>query len=614
MTINAVLPGIHLLQSRINGYKKVIYFVLSLFFVPSVFIIHGYLDIPLNNELFVNHVRGFQLLYNNKYNSLYIKSNSNVLFHDNLIFINNDSAIRNLNRILIPLYLFGGDKKANDLILFIDGNQKFFRNSAIAYFNNYHVLDYVPERKVDYNTLPLSGNQKYVSDKDKLVNYINRKNSQYDMIVDLPNILDQRFYKMRYSGSYYSLIKRAMKDNGIFAQVSNINHVNKDYITKSVTVLKNHFNKVIGFQCSDQLLIMASKDVKRLIITATSFSMIQDLFKNNGEMIYLFYNENHLLSHCLFSDISKIMMENDTAPGNAFLKYIKADSFNLNENWRKAYLSSGSEFLALIPDDYENSAFKRNAQYELQRNNELYTLLKTAELAGVERDFEKEAETLSIIENRFRYREDLRKFISQIFSMKKDFYFNTAIELEKEKKWEDAKKLYSALLKIDKTHFDANYRMGLLFITLQNMTDAFTYMKQAMNLKNDDPRVQYQMGVLLFSSGKAQEALKYLDRALELKQDSASLYLYMGFCYEEMGKYFEAKNYYQKAVLKDPNDSNGKLSIDRINLKIQDEVDKWKTKDPTNQNEAEQGENIPLPINKSAYDWRISDEEAKKMK
>jgi len=235
-------------------------------------------------------------------------------------------------------------------------------------------------------------------------------------------------------------------------------------------------------------------------------------------------------------------------------------------------------------------------------------------LSGVMKDYENEAVVLKNIENKFSYRNDLKKYLNQILTMKKDYYLNTAIIMEKDKKWDEAKTLYSALLKIDDNHFEANYRIGLLYITLQNINDALIFMKKAMKLKNDDPRVQYQMGVLLFSSGKAQDALNYLERAAELKQETSSLYLYMGFCNEELGKLNDAKNYYQKAIMIDPNDSNIKLSIDRINIKIQEEIDKWKTKDPENQNEAEQGENIPLPINKSAYEWRITDQEAKKLK
>lgn len=614
MLINTILPGIHLLQSNINNYKKIIYFIFSLIFIPSIYVFHRYLGIPFNNDLFVNHVTGYQLLYNNKYNSLYIQNNSNVLSHGNIIFINNDGAIRNLKKILIPIKIFAGDEKNKQTVLFIDGNRKFFRNSAISYFNDFHVLDYLPERSVDFNVLPLSGNQQYVVDKNNLIKFINTQQEKYNIIVDMPNILDQGYYSLRFDKKYFDKIKNSMNSDGIFAQVYNLNQIKREYLSSAIDNFKNYYKKVIGFQCADQLIVMGSDDDKRFEIKENNYNIIKDLFIKNSEMVYLFYNEEHLLSHCLFSGIEKFKFEKLPGKDNIVTDYCFNDRVKLSDSIKNQYLTSGTEILSLIPEDTENMIFKRKIQNELIRNGELFALLKTSELAGVDREFDKEAEILSLIEKKFSYREDLKKYIYQIFSMKKEFYFNTAIELEKEKKWDEAKKLYSSIIKIDSTHFDANYRMGLLFITLQNMTDALVYMQQAMKLKNDDPRVQYQMGVLLFSSGKAQDALKYLDRAVELKQDNASLYLHIGFCYEELGKYLDAKNYYQKALLKDPNDGNIILSIDRINVKMQEEADKWKTKDPENQNEAEQGENIPLPINKSAYEWRITDQEAKRLK
>ena len=85
VTINILFPGIHLLQSRINPYKKAFYFTFSLIFIPQIFIIHKYLDLPFSNELYVQHVQNFQLLYNNKYNSLFVKNNSDVFYHDYII-------------------------------------------------------------------------------------------------------------------------------------------------------------------------------------------------------------------------------------------------------------------------------------------------------------------------------------------------------------------------------------------------------------------------------------------------------------------------------------------------------------------------------------------------
>jgi tetratricopeptide (TPR) repeat protein len=241
-------------------------------------------------------------------------------------------------------------------------------------------------------------------------------------------------------------------------------------------------------------------------------------------------------------------------------------------------------------------------------------MLKEAEFNIIEKEFKKESEILMKLYAYSAYRPDLRKYLEKILEFKERFYYDTAVQLEKDKKWENAKNLYQAILTINKNNFDANYRIGLLCLTLQQVNESFEYMQNAMKLKKDDPRVQYQMGVLLFSSGKAKEAMQYFQYSIDLNNDSAQVYFYLGLSYEETGRILEAKSSYEKAALKDPNDSDIQLSLERINQKIEDERNRWRQKDPENQNEEESGERVPLPVNKSAYEWRITDEEAKKMK
>ncbi len=613
MTVNVVLPGINLVQRRIDKYKKALFFSFSLLFIPAVYFFHNYMGTNLTGDLFIKHIRGFQLLYNNKYNSLYVDSDSNVNYHGFTVFINNDNAIRNLNRAILPVFLYAGVEPEKKDIMFIDGNQRFYRNISIAYFKNYRILDYVPDRFVDYHLLPLAGTQKYIAEREKLHDYIQRKGRKYDIIIDIPNVFDQQLSGFRFSKSYYGMIKNRLKNNGIYAQVFNLRWINEEYVTSARNEFARAFKKAVGFQFADQVLTIGSASKEALLIGENNVSALSDLLSNSPELSYLFFDVHQLLSHCIFHDLES--NEKPMIPFKEFINsYVYKNDGNLDGSVKKRFIESVNEIEDLIPGDGAHAAFKRKILHEIGKNQEIYTLFKEAELAGVDRDYEKEAELIKKIGTLYGYRGDIKKYVDKISSVKQEFYYNSAIELEKEKKWEDAKKLYSSLMILNESHFDANYRMGLLHITLQNINEAFTYMKRAMTLKNDDPRVQYQMGVLLFSNGKASEALNYLERAQGLKQDSSSLYLYIGFCYEELGKMYDAKNYYHKAALKDPNDSNVKLSIERINKKIQDEVEKWKTKEPESQIESEQGENIPLPINKSAYEYRITDEEAKKVK
>ena len=97
-------------------------------------------------------------------------------------------------------------------------------------------------------------------------------------------------------------------------------------------------------------------------------------------------------------------------------------------------------------------------------------------------------------------------------------------------------------------------------------------------------------------------------------RSTASIFHYTGLCYEKLGRIQEAKTYYEKALLVDPNDCAIQSSLERIGITIEDEKNRWKTPDPRNQSDVEQGESIPLPINQSARDIRLSDTEAEAAK
>ena len=341
---------------------------------------------------------------------------------------------------------------------------------------------------VDYHYLPIGGSNKYIVDKNSISGLIKSNNRKYDIIVDIPNMLDQALYSYRYSEPYYKSLKKMLNNNGIAAQVINLSNIRNEFASMAYNGFNSQFSKCIGFQCADYLIIMASNDKNAFDINEKNIKYIHELFNRSPEINYLFYNEIHLLSHCIFSDISLLNNENKNITFN-FTNYFKTPKVGGVQTKKYDLLNeSGNEALKLLSNDKESDLFKRKIERELSTNNELFTNFKIADIAGVERDYEREAETLTLIEKKYGHRAEIKKFIQQISSLKMDYYFNTAVDLEKEKKWDEAIKLYSAMLKLNSNDFNANYRMGLLYITLQNMNDAFIYMKQAMKLKNDDPR------------------------------------------------------------------------------------------------------------------------------
>lgn len=608
MIINILLPGIYLLKQNIHYYKKMLYLVFCLVFIPMIIVFHRNLNAPLDSSLLINHVKNFNLLYNNKYNSLYINNSKNIEYHRNVIFENNDNAIRNMQRILIPLYLYS--KEDNSAILIINGNQKFYKNPMLNLFEQVSVIDYVPERKVDYNSLPLGGNIKYFVEKGEIAKILKQKKEEtYDILVDFPNLLDQQLYDWKTKEEFYALAKSKIKKGGIFAQILNTDYVKSANLVSARKNIEKVFINIIAFVMADQVMFIASENPERIKITAKNYDSLTDLFNKNENMIYYFYNANHLLWH--FAELKALKIPESESVWN------DVEIFGRREKKEK-YKIIGDDYEVdinlLLASAKDSIALKNALITQYRYDKDLFMMLRKAEIAEEEQDYLKEAEIIDSISKKYYYRNDVKKYLERIIKFKEEFYLHLAIEMEKEKNWEEAKKVYYAILKLNNDAFEPNYRLGMLNITVQNIEEALKYMNNALKMKNDDPRVQYQMGVLMFSNGKQLDALKYFEKSLQLKNETPTLYLYMGMCNEAMGKIYEAKEYYKKAAFLDPNDNNIKTSLERINEKIQKEIDKWKTNDPKNQNEDEQGENVPLPVNKSAYEYRITDQEAQKMK
>ncbi|MCU0822749.1 MAG: tetratricopeptide repeat protein, partial [Spirochaetes bacterium] len=264
-------------------------------------------------------------------------------------------------------------------------------------------------------------------------------------------------------------------------------------------------------------------------------------------------------------------------------------------------------FIKLIEN---NQQFLDKILNGLYSNGRYLSTLKEAEMDEAEDRNEEAAEKLIQLQKYGAYDYRLNNYLNRILSANKDYYYGMALKYEKGKKWEDARKFYRAILVIDKDNFEANYRLGILCITLQDFNDSLDYLQYALKLKGNDPRVLYQIGVLHFSRGEPKLAIDYLDQALQQNGESASIYLYLGLCNEELGRLQEAKRNYELASIEDEKDINIKSSLERINDKMAEEREKWKPAEQKSQTEVEVGEDMPLPIIDSARKVRLTEEEA----
>lgn len=608
--LNIVFPGVHLMQRAIAGYKKLIYFIFSISVIPLVIFAHLYFGIPIVDGLYVQYSSGFEALQAINVHQDFIKQRALVRFNGKEIFLCNDSTVKNLNRAMLTVLFFSRDARDHARpVLVLDGTQSFYRNPILGQFKSMRCIDYVSDRGVDYNRLPISGRQLYTAEKTELFSILHRADDVYETICDIPNLFDQSQNPVRFSGSYYGMVKKKLAPDGLFAQVFSVSGCRPEYFASACRGIKEHFSRTAVFFFSDHLLVLAANDSRTLGISKQGVDRVGTILKEHPGIAALQLNEYHLLSHYLTNDVTAVADMDIQAPAPDLLAAKQSGGIDIDGQLIEAYLGGSAGATLLLDTDPANFELAGILPAALNQNEKTLSLLKRAELAAARMEYETETEALSQLKALAEYNADLRAYSGKLTAFREEYFFSEAIRFEKDKRWEEASRLYRAILRINAAHFEANYRMGILSITLQNLDDAFKFLQHAMELRRDDPRVLYQMGVLLFSSGQTTQALEYFTRTLALRESPESLFHYMGLCYEKLGRPEEAKPYYEKALLADPNDSAVQSSIERISQALQARRVFKKPQDRKNQMDVEQDETMPLPINQTAKDIRLKDSE-----
>jgi tetratricopeptide (TPR) repeat protein len=607
---NIVVPGINILSRKISGYKKFFYVLSAFLLIISVIFSHQYFTLRLSSNIYVERVMNFGTLSRTNFDAYFIKNRGTVMMNSEPVFELSDSIIRNMKRSLVPVSLYIPEK--NSRVLFLDSNQKFFRNPVIGYYRGSVPLDVIPDEHVDYNRLPVSGKSGYVTEKKDLLIYLRNNGEKFDAIVDIPNILDQNRNLFRFSSEYYRLLRKRIKENGVFIQVLSFNNIRKEFISESLKNLKDSFRFHNIYLFSNILTVVSSNSNVNMRLDGDKLKRIAGLLNEKEELKFLFYNEFHLFTHLVTTDIDYLISGISWAEtgDNYFIDVPVKSEFN--KSFYDSYTENNNTILEIVADDDENRQLKDYLNRQIINENNIYTLIKKTEYAESTDNYEDETKHLFRLKKYTEYKTRFREYLDFILSYKEEYYYNTAIRLETDKRWEDAITLYKASLRINEKNFNTNYRLGLLSITVQDIDNAFKYLQNAMSINRKHPKVLYQMGVLLFSNGKVLDAINYFKNAIAEKEESASLYLYLGLSYEKLGKLREAQSNYLRALLLDPNDDNIKDRLDKIKLKMKEEMMKWRIGPQKNETEEERGENFPLPINKSAFDWRLSDKDTEK--
>jgi hypothetical protein len=485
---NIVIPGIFIINKNIALVKKGAYFAYILIFIAAVVFSQAFFPLAMKNDLFIARVKNFKELKNVNYNSPYIKGEALVELNGQRVFSLKDSTVRNLKRALAPLALY---YSAHDesRVLFIDGNQRFFRNPSIGFFKKSLCLDPLPHRSVDYATLPFSGKQTYVPDSDDILFFLRRNTERYTIIADITNLADQSSNLFRFSGEYYRLLKAALEKDGIVAQVVNVPGCTSEVLSKLYANVKNTFRYHCVYLFSDVMIVLGSDGGESFQLNQGRLANLTAFMEWQRDEQVLFFDEQHALSRLLFTDIAdlKEFLPRTTKAASSLLAAEKKEQFAPDENFSKTYLNRDSGFFSLIGHDGDSMRLTALMKSRYEYNAQILSFLKATEFYESRNNYEKETEYLFELKKRMDYRIGLKEYLVRVLAYKEVSYLSSAQRFVEARNWEPAKRLYESILWINKDNFDANYRLGILSITLQDIDSATLYLQNAMRLKKDDP-------------------------------------------------------------------------------------------------------------------------------
>jgi len=568
---------------------------------------HLYYKIPLNNKAFVNNITNFELLQNTNFNMPYISEKGEIKKSGSTIFYLSESTIRNLKRAAAATSLFC---KEESKVMIIDSNHKFYRNPIFGFYKNATIIDNIPSEFTGYNKLPISGRQLYVAQEKEIINFLIDNNNKYFSIIDTPNILDQNFHSLRFSKNYHSLIKKRLSNDGIYFNIVDLQLSNYTLISKSLSSISDLYKHHLVFIFSNIALIVSSDNIENLKVSKDSINRINSIIDNTPIYGLLFFDNTHLFNNIIFNDLNTFQQFLASSKTNNFRIYSKIEIKNIPEELSEFYFSYKIEWIdSLFSDDKENWNYINSFKNSISRNSSILNLLKRTEYAESINAYDQETDLLFQLKKYTSYNNELKNYLQLVLDYKEKYYYSEALRFEKEKKWDDAATLYRAILTMNGNNFDANYRFGLLYITLQDLNNAFKYLDKALNLNKNHPQVLYQMGILLFSSDKFKESIDYLEKAKELGINTPTLYLYLGISYEKTNLLEKAKENLEKASILEPGDAKLKTLIDQLNKKLNIELNQNNSEDKTNMTDDEQDEEIKIPVNKKAINARLDDNE-----
>lgn len=126
---------------------------------------------------------------------------------------------------------------------------------------------------------------------------------------------------------------------------------------------------------------------------------------------------------------------------------------------------------------------------------------------------------------------------------------------------DEAEKLYIQVLSLDEAHFDANMRLGLIYLKKQLAKKAEAIFRKILATHPYDPLVTSNLALALYFQRNYEEAKEVYLRAIELDPTRAPRYISLAHVYRELEDYNSAVQAIHKAFTLEPQQNEYRLLL-----------------------------------------------------
>ena len=161
------------------------------------------------------------------------------------------------------------------------------------------------------------------------------------------------------------------------------------------------------------------------------------------------------------------------------------------------------------------------------------------------------------------------QLIQQAISLenqKPHYYFNQALVLEKEERWDEAVAAYQEAIRLNPQYVEALSNLGNVYRRQHQWNQAIATYEKARQLKPQAADLLNNLGVVYKEKGDLQQALITYRQATQLSPNHAQAHHNMGVVLKDQGKLDEAATAFQQALHLKPNYPHAHYHLGLIRL------------------------------------------------